>query len=93
MSKKIGIDKDLMNVLLIYIAIVLTTWALINNHQKNKIIEKLDKSLFQAKSIAVQVYNQNNIYIEMVASLNDHIDGLEFRIETLENQNKITNKY
>lgn len=87
---------DFIRVGLIYISIVFVVWFLCMSYSKNKEIEKLNKQiikvqneLYEAKVIAVELYSSKENAFEMLDSMNEYADELEYRINALENQSRL----
>ena len=82
-------DRDIFTVAVIYLLIILVSWACFINSAKNKEIAKLNKELYEAKVIAVELYNSRDNAYFMLDSMNEYAESLEYRISVLENQSQI----
>lgn len=82
-------DRDIFTVAVIYLLIILVSWACFVNSSKNKEIAKLNKELLEAKSVAVYLYDSEQNFRDMVGSLNVYLEKVEAENYVLKNQNRI----
>lgn len=78
-------NRDIKALIAIYTILILVGWSIGLNYKYNKEVN----SKLEAISMAIELNNANDKYIDMLQSMNDYADDLHLRIETLENQSQI----
>lgn len=75
MSKIKDKDQEILESELTIVGFVFfTVWLLINLFIKDVHISKLNSDLYTAKTIVVELSEKEDIYLEMIASLNNALD-------------------
>lgn len=75
MSKIKDKDQEILESELTVVGFVFfTVWLLINLFIKDVHISKLNSDLYTAKTIVIELSEKEDIYLEMIASLNNALD-------------------
>ena len=78
-------NKDIKALMAIYTILILIGWNVGLSYKVDKEFEEK----IEAMSIAIQLDENNDSYIEMLASMNNYVDELEGELENIYNTQKL----
>ena len=78
-------NKDIKALIAIYTILILIGWNIGLSYKVDKEFEEK----IEAMSIAIQLDENNDSYIEMLASMNNYVDELESELENIYNTQKL----
>lgn len=78
-------NKDIKALMAIYTILILIGWNIGLSYKVDKEFEEK----IEAMSIAIQLDENNDSYIEMLASMNNYVDELESELENIYNTQKL----
>lgn len=78
-------NRDIKALMAIYTILILIGWNIGLSYKVDKEFEEK----IEAMSIAIQLDENNDSYIEMLASMNNYVDELESELENIYNTQKL----
>ncbi|MFW9602993.1 MAG: hypothetical protein ACMV1B_11845 [Prevotella sp.] len=72
---------ELKDIMFIYCTLILAFWFMSSTYQFNKETKRLNTELLLAKTIAVELYNERDVHLDMINSMNAYADSLELELQ------------